>query len=190
MEIDKILFPVESLGPGKRLVIWTVGCSKHCYKCISPELWDTNYMKEVSLTSLISIISNIINNNTVDGVTISGGDPFEQMDELVKLLPSVKNMVQDILVYTGYKYLTFKNTLTAFEISCIEDNISVLIDGPYVDELNDNKSTLIGSTNQNIYFFDYKLQAKYSSYLKKGRYIENLVYDKRIFSIGIHNKEE
>ena len=47
MEIDRILYPVESLGPGKRVVVWTIGCSKHCKNCSNKELWEKNNKKDV-----------------------------------------------------------------------------------------------------------------------------------------------
>jgi len=192
MNVDRIAFPIKSLGPGNPIAIWTAGCKKHCYNCITPELWEPDPMKEISVQSLVHIITTVVSDNgiTVDGITITGGDPFEQLEDLLNLLPYVKNMVKDILVYTGYEYSQFKKTLSEWKIECIESNISVLIDGQYVDKLNDNKSALIGSTNQNIIFFDEKLKSKYSEYMEKGRSIENIIHGKKVFSVGIHNREE
>lgn len=38
MQIDRLLYPVHSLGPGNRLVIWVRGCKKRCFNCANPEL--------------------------------------------------------------------------------------------------------------------------------------------------------
>ena len=39
MYLDRILYPVTSLGPGKRLCIWVSGCNARCEGCANPELW-------------------------------------------------------------------------------------------------------------------------------------------------------
>jgi anaerobic ribonucleoside-triphosphate reductase activating protein len=69
-------------GPGNRFVLWTQGCSKGCSECFNPETWSNNIFKELSPKQIFELIKNF----EVDGVTISGGDPLEQEDELLELL--------------------------------------------------------------------------------------------------------
>jgi len=189
MQIDRILYPITTLGPGKRLVIWTIGCSKHCYNCANPELWSKNQNKNIDVFELIKTIKQTTNNQFLEGITITGGDPFEQIDELCILLSLLRDFSNDILVYTGYTYDEIKSQFSRKKIETIMQYISVLIDGVYMDNMNDNKCVLRGSTNQNIIYFDKSKKERYSAYLKDGRKIQNVFYNKKMISIGIHNKD-
>lgn len=189
MQIDRVLYPVSTLGPGERLVIWTVGCSKHCHKCANPELWQSNPDKEIDVFELSSQIIKSIDKTTVDGVTITGGDPLEQITELNKLLPLLREYSDDILIYTGYTVDEAKNMFSGNEWNNLESNASVLIDGAYIDDLNDNKCVLRGSTNQNLIFFDVAKKDLYLKYMEKGRAIQNVFYNEKMISVGIHNRD-
>lgn len=176
MQIDRLIYPVKTLGPGNRMVIWTIGCPHRCFNCSNRELWNENLQKEVDVKKLIKTVKNAFDNNIVDGITITGGEPFFQKD-LQTFLLGIKSFCNDILVYTGY---------------CIKDvstkNIDVLIDGKYIDDMNDNKAPLRGSTNQNINYITKKHIKKYNEYLKKQRNVQNLFYEGNLISVGIPNK--
>jgi len=189
MQIDRILYPITTLGPGERLVIWTIGCSKHCHKCANPELWHKDPSKDIDVLELAKTIGQTINKQIIDGVTITGGDPLEQITELNKLLSVLKKITNDVLVYTGYTIEEAKTVLSKSEWETMEQHASVLIDGIYIDELNDNKCTLRGSSNQNIVYFDEAKKEMYSAYLKKGRTIQNVFYNEKMISVGIHNRD-
>lgn len=188
MYIDRILFPIETLGPGNRIVIWTKGCSKHCTNCANPELWSVTGTRNTSPTDVAQIIKNICAENLVDGITFTGGDPLEQMDELLMLLKLIKPMVGDVLLYTGYCYEDFPLLFTSNQTDSLRRLVSVLVDGSYMDHLNDSVVPLRGSTNQNIIFFDKGIEAVYSAYLAKGRKIQNVLMGNKFISVGIHNK--
>lgn len=188
MYIDRILSPIEALGPGNRLVIWTKGCSKHCKGCANPELWSVSGARNYSVDDIYVMIKNIYQDQPFDGVTISGGDPLEQKDDILKLIRMLKTIVDDILVYTGYELGYIESEWAPEELSILKSNISVLIDGPYIEECNDGKSTLIGSTNQHIHYFDEKSERKYKEYLDAGRKIQNVYMGEKLISVGIHNK--
>ena len=189
MQIDRILYPISALGPGDRLVIWTVGCSRHCPKCANPELWHKNPDKNIDVSELVRTIRQATGNRKIDGVTITGGDPFEQIEELNKLLFLLKEITDDILVYTGYTIDEAKTILAESEWEDVRLNTSVLIDGAYMDDLNDNNCVLRGSSNQNIIFFDETKKELYSAYLQKGRAVQNVFYNEKMISVGIHNRD-
>lgn len=190
MYIDRILYPIETLGPGNRLVLWTRGCSKHCKNCANPELWDTSNAKNVKVEDIEQIIINIHNDTPIDGITISGGDPLEQMEEILELVKRVKVMVQDILVYTGYTVSELERNWDKSIIKRMKELISVLIDGAYIEELNDKELSLRGSSNQNIICFDESRKSIYEAYLRKGRKIQNVYMGTRLISVGIHDRKE
>ena len=186
MYIDRILYPISTLGPGNRLVIWTKGCKKHCKNCANPELWNIGNSINISVDEISKIIVNIHRENPIDGITISGGDPLEQVDELIHLLEKLQDITDDILVYTGFQYSELRRTWDKNIINKLEDNIGVLIDGPYIEELNDDSLTLSGSKNQNIIYFNKRLEDSYEEYIKQGRKIQNVYMGNRLISVGMH----
>jgi len=191
MLIERLFYPIETLGIGKRIALWTCGCSKCCPKCISPEIWESDIKKDVPVPQLIKAIKKIIRENEVDGITISGGDPLEQAEEVLELISHLQEICHDILLYTGFTLPELCTVLSREQYKRLKKDIAVLIDGRYIDELNDNKSPLIGSTNQMVHFFDESLKPKYDEYCRLNeRRVQNIFYDKNMISVGIHNREE
>ena len=190
MLIDRVIYPITTLGPGDRIAIWTQGCSKQCKNCASSELWKRDSSKNIPVNELLKYILKCIDNKKADGITITGGDPLEQPEELEELLKGLHSFCSDILLYTGYEYLELENILGAEYLKNLRKNVSVLIDGRYIDDKNDNKSTLIGSVNQNIIYFDESVREKYEDYIRKGRQVQNVYYGNSLMSVGIHNKDK
>lgn len=181
MYVARILYPVEVLGPGKRVGIWFCGCPRRCRGCSNPELWEFQERYETSPETIYRLVQDIAENNPVDGFTITGGDPMYQPGELQHLLLRLKTVSDDILVYTGYR-------LEELETDWLAD-ISVLIDGEYIEELNDN-SFLRGSSNQNIIILDEKKKDRYECYLQKEtNKIQNFFVGDGTVSVGIHRPD-
>lgn len=189
MMIDRVLFPITTLGPGNRIVIWTIGCEKHCPSCANEELWAKNDDKNVEVHTFFETFTETFSKVQFDGITITGGDPLEQKDEILELLPLLKSICSDILLYTGYTLEEVSEKFGASGMKQLAQNVSVLIDGRYIEELNDNKVPLRGSTNQRIMFFDSSIQRKYEQYLEQGRKIQSVFYGEKVISVGIHNKD-
>ena len=189
MKVGRILSPVHSLGPGERICIWTKGCSKKCISCISPELQDS-FGTEIDETALYELIKQIANKNSCTGLTVSGGDPFEQADSLLKLLKRTRDIFDDILVYTGFVLdEILKGCVGDSGIKCL-DYIDVLIDGRYIKELNRPDCILRGSSNQIIYYLNADKKPAYEEYMKKGRIIETFVHNDETIITGILNEVE
>ena len=190
MQIERILFPIKTLGPGDRFAMWTIGCSKRCPNCLSPEMWRTRDDKDIPISQLIGLLKDAFTRHKVDGITISGGEPLDQAAELLLFLSESHKICRDILVYTGYTMDELRVALSSKHYRMLVDYTAVLIDGRYIDELNDGASALIGSTNQNINYFSDDVKAKYEEYIEsKGRQLQNVYCEGKIISVGIHSKE-
>ena len=184
MYVARILYPVKVLGPGNRVGIWMVGCKHGCKGCSNPELWEFQDKYKTSLATVLALIEKIAEDNTIDGFTITGGDPFEQSKELKQMLLKLHKFSSDILVYTGYEYENIQK-----EHSDILSLISVLIDGKYEQDKN-NASCLVGSDNQHIYYLDEKIKHIYENYLKETQnQIQNFTSRDGIISVGIHRPD-
>lgn len=189
MLIARILSPVHSLGPGDRVCLWTQGCKKRCKGCISSELQPYSG-NEIDEDVLAKILIQVARKNNCTGITISGGDPLEQSQALLKLLTLLRNEFDDILVYTGFELQDIQDGLVGIERKKCLDYLDVLIDGKYIDELNYKDCVLRGSSNQNIHFINKGLAPIYAEYMKQGRILESFVHNQNTIVTGIFNKEE
>ncbi len=189
MYIDRILFPILSLGIHNRLVIWTVGCTKHCKGCANPELWEISGRKDRPVKSILQLIQNLHSQQPIEGITITGGDPLEQPEEILQLLEGLQEITQDILLYTGYTMQELENLWSPSMLERLKKNIAVLIDGRYIEGLNEETAVLRGSWNQNIIYFKEQYRAEYEEYLSKGRTIQNVYMGNQLISVGIHNRK-
>ena len=142
-----MLSGITTLGPGNRFVLWTQGCMKKCPGCISPE---SRSLAGGRLIPVDQIAKRIITNLESDGITISGGEPFLQARALCAMIDLIK-CERDIgvIVYTGYTLIELRSSEAPDYSSEFLKRIDLLIDGPYLQELNDDRS-LRGSSNQSI----------------------------------------
>lgn len=185
MYVARILYPITVLGPGKRIGIWFAGCKHKCRGCSNPELWNIDKKYYITVQQVYQLISNIADKHRIDGFTITGGEPMEQAEDIVKLLEQVKDISDDILLYTGYDI----DKLISDKQRELLNKTAVLIDGRYKKELNDN-SFLRGSSNQNIHILNEKYQQKYLDYISNGyNEIQNFMINNEVISVGIHKKD-
>ncbi|MBP7310324.1 MAG: radical SAM protein [Candidatus Cloacimonetes bacterium] len=146
LTISHILYPVYNLGPGTRIALWFQGCSIHCPGCLNPESWDFAGGRQIDLLELYMAILEVAEAHT--GISISGGEPFDQYDALVLLCSMLKaNTKLDILVFSGYDLPSLKSKHPDLHFM---DVIDFLVDGPFLPENMATKG-LKGSTNQCVY---------------------------------------
>ena len=140
-------------GPGDRFVIWTQGCRKMCKNCYNPETW-SHYRN--NLVDIDFLVEEIKNSNST-GVTISGGDPFEQPEELFYLLGKIKqlDLSDGVIVFSGY---TMEQIRGVRELEKSLDYIDVLIDGLYIEEKRITNG-LAGSSNQQFHYLSDKISS-------------------------------
>ncbi len=186
MNIARILYPVKVLGPGERVGIWMCGCDRACPGCSNPELWKPRAEYEISVRNAAAMIGRVRETRVIDGVTISGGEPFRQAAELAELLEALD--IEDVLIYTGY----LLEELTAMRDPAVDRVLSkaaVLIDGPYLREQNDG-ARLRGSSNQQIHILNESLRPRYERYLDAGEnQIQNFTTADGVVSVGIHKQD-
>ena len=175
------------LGPGIRYALWLQGCKKRCPGCLYPEgrpLYQNGYWLDSQI-----IIDEIKQQPKLTGITISGGEPFLQAEELAGLIKLLKEETAlDIMLYSGYtmEELKAKND---FFINYILEHSDLLIDGEYIEELNTNK-IYRGSDNQVIHFLSPKYKA-FKTIMEKteNRSVEFVYKNDELFIVGIPAKD-
>lgn len=145
--------PVRVLGPGQRAVIWVQGCPFKCPGCIVPESWDSTGGESVSVRELAAWV---LAQSTLDGVTLSGGEPMAQAEALVELLrlvrsglPGLPGRDLSVMSYTGYRLGDLRHRGTSAQRALLA-HCDLLIDGPYIQAQH---ADLLwrGSRNQRIH---------------------------------------
>lgn len=175
------------LGPGNRYAIWMQGCQKNCRRCINPagKKVDGGFLIPIAM-----LLENIKEQSDIQGVTISGGEPFLQFEALEKLVSKIKSgLGYDIMLYSGYRLPELISWLGEKQAESFFSKIDIFIDGEYIDE-RDHGELYRGSDNQNIYFFTDKYAAfQERIYHAKNRDVEFAIErDGQIVLIGIPPK--
>ena len=170
-------------GPGNRYCIWVQGCSRHCKGCQAVHTWAHD---KGELYSVEDIIEDIFKQNSIEGVTFLGGEPFEQAEALGLIAEEVKKHGLSIVCFTGGK-------LEELQINPVNkkllDNTDLLIDGEFIEELTDYSRPWCGSTNQRYHFltdrYNEEIFTKY-----KNKVEVNISKNGQIFMNGMGNFDE
>jgi anaerobic ribonucleoside-triphosphate reductase activating protein len=146
INIHHIISLTEVNGPGKRFGIWFQGCNINCNGCFNPE---THYLNTGKRIQPVELLEEITAHKNIEGISISGGEPFLQAEGLLELLKLIKNKTGlSVLVFTGFTYEKLKDKRTTNEAITY---IDLLIAGPYMAHLKTN-IPLLASSNQTIHF--------------------------------------
>lgn len=129
-------------GPGFRTSIYFAGCLHHCEGCHNPQSWDLDAGREMTIDEIAEAVSR----NDMD-VSLSGGDPMYQAEELLKLCKKLKSDGRNIWLYTGFLYEELKKMPMQ---NAVLDYIDVVVDGPFILDKRDTSLLFRGSSNQRI----------------------------------------
>ena len=146
-------------GEGVRLTLFLTGCTHACEGCHNPKFWNYDYGVEWSIPDMIEYITD--RRFWIDGITLSGGDPLFQLNEVKELLIAIRNNNDlkdlNIWIYTGYEYAEIPGR--------IRQLVDVIVDGKY-DESQTSYKPWRGSDNQKVW-------RKFIG----ARHVEDMYYD-------------
>ena len=135
-------------GEGVRAVMWTQGCPHHCFGCHNPE---THALEGGYLVDIDDIKFQLKNLEGQDGLTLSGGDPFMQVEACLEIVRYARTLGLNIWCYTGYTYeALLQKAVHDNSILELLKNIDVLIDGPFILKEKSYDTIFRGSKNQRI----------------------------------------
>ncbi len=135
-------------GPGWRFVVFAQGCRHNCEGCHNPETHDFNGGYESSVERIVDAVKA---DKLLKGVTLSGGDPFEQAEGFSVLCKMVHDLGLDVVTYTGYTFEQLYKGMTANAgWRHLLEETDILIDGKFQLENKSLNCKFRGSTNQRI----------------------------------------
>ena len=135
-------------GPGLRYAVFVQGCTHHCPGCHNPE---SQPVVGGTPTAISDVLADIRANKLITGVTLSGGEPFEQPAACAALARALKADGYNLWAYSGYLYEQLLARAEAepavAELLAI---IDVLVDGPFVEGRKSYTLKWRGSDNQRL----------------------------------------
>lgn len=134
-------------GPGRRSVVQVSGCSIRCKGCYVPQTHERENGRPVPIASIVKEI--LANREKHDGVTILGGEPFDQPGPVAELIYRLRKHGLHLTVYTGYTMETLAGRKQP-SVDYILTHLDLLIDGPFVTQLSKSAGEYRGSQNQRL----------------------------------------
>jgi len=135
-------------GPGLRFVVFTQGCSFRCEGCHNQHTWDKKSGFEMSIDD---IISQVRSNSLTDGLTLSGGEPFDQAADCAGLAAAVREDGLNVWVFSGYTFEElFAKAKHDSDVHELLSHTDVLVDGRYIVEERTLSRKWCGSSNQRV----------------------------------------
>ena len=133
-------------GPGFRFVCFVQGCTHHCPGCHNPDSHDSGGGTEMSAED---VGAELLKNPLTDGLTLSGGEPFQQAEDCLTLARLAHSHGLNVWSYTGYTYEFLRCQGTSAQQALL-DEIDVLVDGPFLLERRTLSLPWRGSDNQRV----------------------------------------
>lgn len=142
MKIMNILHSSSVDGVGFRDVVFVAGCGHHCKGCHNAQSWNIENGTDMTVNEIYDDLMQ----SSLTNVTFSGGEPFDQCDELIEL-SKLLNGKKTIWIYSGY---TYEEIITDPNKSELLEYGEVLVDGRFIEDLKLLNGRFKGSSNQRI----------------------------------------
>lgn len=189
ISINKAHYPVTVLGPGRRIGLWVQGCSIGCKGCISQDTWAADPEREMPIAELLAWCRDVAAGG-LDGVTISGGEPFDQPEALAQLLDGLRDWRSearldfDLLCYSGYPLATLRK-----RHGPLLERLDALIPEPFIDARPATEPWR-GSSNQPLVLLSARGRRRYARHLRQPlalgpKRIQAVVDGDRVWYVGI-----
>lgn len=132
-------------GPGERFVLWLQGCGLGCEGCWNPDTWD---FEPRHLLTVDEIMALVLETKGLEGVTLTGGEPFAQAVALVPLVRRIREAGLSLVVFTGHE----RDELRSPAARAVLEGVDILIAGRFVRAQREISLPLMGSRNQEVVF--------------------------------------
>jgi anaerobic ribonucleoside-triphosphate reductase activating protein len=147
LRVAKVIGRTSAEGPHERLALWVAGCDLACPGCCNPDLFDPASGNAMSRSALERLLDTA-RDAGVEGITVLGGEPLQQVSALADLLEAARARSLGSIVYTGY---TRAQALDQPGFDRIWSRLDTLVDGPFDRHQPELRRRFIGSANQGLH---------------------------------------
>lgn len=159
LRVATIVDDTEAEGPGRRLALWVQGCTIRCPGCCNPEMFTKVGGNEMTIDTILARFDA----TATEGVSILGGEPFEQAAGVAAVAKGVRARGKSVMVYSGYTIAELRDQATRDPaVGDLLETIDLLVDGRYDRDKPEPPPPIgrrwLGSTNQVMHY----LTAAYS----------------------------
>ena len=146
LRVSRVVLRCTTLGPGLRSVVWTQGCGLRCRGCLVPDTHDPAGGQPVDVEALAAAL---LADPAPTGLTLSGGEPFDQAAACADLVEHVRAARPDLsaMAYSGHRLERLRARPDAARLL---RHLDLLVDGAYVERLH-APLRWRGSANQRIH---------------------------------------
>lgn len=156
LRVAQIIPSTEAEGPGRRFALWVQGCSLRCPGCCNPEMFAPD--KGGQFFELDALLVHLDAVRDVEGVSILGGEPFEQPEALAAFCAAVKARRLSVMLYSGYTLEELKAKSDP-HVDALLATADLLLDGRFDQTKPEKTRRWVGSTNQVLHFFTSRYRA-------------------------------
>ncbi len=192
ISINRAHFPVTVLGPGRRIGLWVQGCSIGCKGCVSRDTWAKDAGRLMPIAQLLQWCRDVAVSG-LDGITISGGEPFEQPKALGALLDAMHAWREeagldfDILCYSGMPLRRLHERHAG-----LLSRLDALIPEPFVQS-QPRTHAWRGSSNQPLVLLSERARVRYAEHVDDladvpQRRMQTMVDGERVWVVGIPDR--
>lgn len=163
LSVNRILAPITVLGAGRRLGMWVQGCALACPGCASVDTWNKDLGSRHQPAELAAGLAEQIKLANLDGLTITGGEPLDQAEQLAELLSELRAQLEswpraaafDVLLFSGYTL-----SVATKRAGHLWTLIDAAVCGPYRKQLSSD-IPLVSSSNQEMVLLTEVGRSKY-----------------------------
>jgi anaerobic ribonucleoside-triphosphate reductase activating protein len=142
----------EAEGPGPRFAVWLQGCPLGCEGCCNPEMQASEGGERVPALELAGRLHEAAARHALEGLTLSGGEPFEQARGAAVLAGAARTAGLGVWVFSGYTRRELEErALLDDGVAALLGACDVVVDGRYDHRAPERRRRWIGSRNQIVH---------------------------------------
>lgn len=148
LRVAQTIPDTEAEGPGHRFALWVQGCSLRCPGCCNPEMFAAD---RGTVTDSATLASTILATPGIEGLSVLGGEPFEQPAAVADVCRRVRQAGLGVMVYSGYTIEELRARANP-DVDELLGAIDLLADGRFEQANPERTRRWLGSANQRLHF--------------------------------------